>query len=152
MWLNWQFISAVLKVIFRHPVFGVSLVPILPDGRIALVCRRDCKKWSLPGGMVDWGENISHTLKRELKEETGLDFLRIKRLVGVYSSPYRDPRLHSICVLIAIEVEGEMKVEDNREITDVKAFTTEYLKTIDDLAHDHNQQLKDYLDGRTTID
>ena len=150
MWLKWQFISGVLKVIFRHPILGVGLIPILPDGKIALVYRRDSKQWSLPGGMVDWGEDIPHALNRELKEETGLDFLQIKRLVGVYSSPNRDPRVHSISVLIAVEVTGEMVVEDTFEILDVKAFKPEDIP-LGNLAHDHDRQLTDYLEGKTTI-
>ena len=150
MWFNWQFISGVLKVIFRHPILGVCLIPIFPDGKIALVYRRDTQQWSLPGGMVDWGEDIIHALKRELKEETGLDCLQIKRLVGVYSSPDRDPRLHSISITIAIEVTGEMFIKDKWEITQVKGFKEDEIP-IGNLAHDHDRQLTDYLTGKTTI-
>jgi ADP-ribose pyrophosphatase len=31
--------------------------------------RRDCGEWALPGGMVDPGENVSVTLRREFAEE-----------------------------------------------------------------------------------
>lgn len=31
--------------------------------------RRDCGEWAIPGGMVDPGEKISTTLKREFLEE-----------------------------------------------------------------------------------
>lgn len=83
----WEFGQTVLGIIFRHPVTGVSIVPMLPDGQIVLVRRRDNGKWALPGGMVDWGEDISTTALRELKEETGLDMVKLDRLVGVYSAP-----------------------------------------------------------------
>lgn len=150
MWRNWQFISGVLKIIFRHPVIGVTLVPILPNGKIALVYRQDSQQWSLPGGMVDWGEDIPNTVSRELKEETGLDLIQMKRLIGVYSSPDRDPRLHSISVLIEVEATGEMKVEDTWEIGEVRAFSPDEIP-IGNLAHDHDRQLQDYLQGKTTI-
>ncbi|MBL1210177.1 NUDIX hydrolase [Geminocystis sp. GBBB08] len=150
MWYNWQFISGVLKIIFRHPILGVTLVPILPNGNIVFVYRRDTKQWSLPGGMIDWGEDIPNTIKRELKEETGLDLLKIGRLVGVYSSPERDPRLHSISILIETEVAGEMIIKDCVEILEVKAFNRHNLP-LGNLAHDHDRQIKDYLEGNTTI-
>ncbi|KAK6636683.1 hypothetical protein RUM43_010345 [Polyplax serrata] len=31
--------------------------------------RKDCKEWAIPGGMVDPGETVSNTLKREFLEE-----------------------------------------------------------------------------------
>lgn len=31
--------------------------------------RHDCGQWAIPGGMVDPGENVSETLKREFLEE-----------------------------------------------------------------------------------
>ena len=150
MWYRWAFISGILKVIFRHPILGISLIPVLPDGKIILAYRRDTQQWSLPGGMVDWGENIIDTTQRELKEETGLDLVKIKRLVGVYSSPQRDPRLHSICIAIAIEVTGSILIEDTLEISQVKAFHINDIP-LGQLAHDHDRQLTDYLEGKTTI-
>lgn len=38
------------------------------------VKRRDTGEWALPGGMVDPGENVSQTLKREFLEES-MDYL-----------------------------------------------------------------------------
>ncbi|MGI0480586.1 NUDIX hydrolase [Geminocystis sp. CENA526] len=145
---HWQFIYAVLKIIFRHPVLGVTLVPVLPNGDIVLVYRRDTKQWSLPGGMVDWGEDIPSTIDRELKEETGLELVKMGRLVGVYSAFDRDPRLHSISILIETQVTGEMKVEDTREILEVKAFSKESLP-LGNLAHDHDRQIQDYFNKNT---
>lgn len=119
---SWQFFSAVLKIIFRHPVLGATIIPVISGDRIILVRRRDTGQWSLPGGMVDWGEDLPATIKRELKEETGLDLISIKRLVGVYSSPLRDPRLHSITVSVEVEAKGNLEIEDTREIIEVRAF------------------------------
>lgn len=150
MWRNWQFISGVLKIIFRHPVLGVTLIPILPDGKIVFVYRRDCQQWSLPGGVIDWGEDIPNTISRELEEETGLNLLKIGRLVGVYSSPNRDPRLHSISILIEVQVTGKMVIQDTWEILEVKAFSLDNLPQ-GNLAHDHDRQLQDYLDKKTII-
>ena len=147
---SWRFISTVLGIIFRHPVTGITLIPVLPDGRIVLVQRRDSGKWGLPGGMVDWGEDIPNTAYRELIEETGLKLVKIRRLVGVYSAPDRDPRIHSISVLVEVEAKGTLEVKDKLEIIEAKAFSPEDLPS-GNLSHDHDRQLKDYFNGLTTI-
>jgi ADP-ribose pyrophosphatase YjhB (NUDIX family) len=146
----WRFGQAVLGVIFRHPIPGTSIIPILPDGRIVLIRRRDNGLWGLPGGMVDWGEDIPTSVQRELKEETGLELVNIRRLVGVYSAPDRDPRIHSICVLVEAEVKGEMKIEDTLEVMEIQAFAADSLPP-GKMSHDHSRQLQDYLQGLTRL-
>ena len=146
----WHFVQTVLGIIFRHPITGTSVIPILPDGRIVLIRRSDDGCWSLPGGMIDWGEDIASAVCRELKEETGLELLKIRRLVGVYSAPDRDPRIHSICVVVEAEVQGEMKVEDSLEVLEIQAFDRSSLPQ-PQMSHDHARQLEDYLQGLTTL-
>ncbi|MBY5284032.1 NUDIX hydrolase [Aphanizomenon flos-aquae CCAP 1446/1C] len=146
----WHFGQTVLGIIFRHPITGTSVIPILPDGRIVLIRRRDDGCWSLPGGMVDWGEDIPNAVRRELMEETGLELLKIRRLVGVYSAPDRDPRIHSICIAVEAEVQGEMKVNDSLEVLQIQAFSPSSLPQ-PQMSHDHARQLQDYLNGLTTL-
>ncbi len=146
----WHFAQTVLGILFRHPVTGTSIIPVLPDGRIVLIQRRDNGKWGLPGGMVNWGEDIATTVERELKEETGLELTKIRRLVGVYSSPERDGRVHSICIVVEVEATGEMRAEDEMEITDVRAFIPAAVP-VGTLSHDHDRQMRDYFNGQTTL-
>jgi ADP-ribose pyrophosphatase YjhB (NUDIX family) len=146
----WRIGQTVLGIIFRHPITGTSIIPILPDGRIVLIRRRDNGLWGLPGGMVDWGQDIPTTVHRELMEETGLEVIKIKRLVGVYSSPDRDPRIHSICVAVEAEVQGNMAIQDELEVMEIQAFPPHALP-LDPMSHDHARQLRDYLNGLTTI-
>jgi 8-oxo-dGTP diphosphatase len=146
----WRYFSTIIGIIFRHPVTGVTLIPILPDGKIVLVRRQDTKRWGLPGGMIDWGQDIPTTVVRELKEETGLDFVKMGRLVGVYSAADRDPRLHSLSIAIEVEAIGDLKVEDTLEIIEAQAFTREDLP-LGNLSHDHDRQLEDYLNGFTVV-
>jgi ADP-ribose pyrophosphatase YjhB (NUDIX family) len=145
----WRFASTVTGIIFRHPVTGTSLIPVLSSGEIVLVRRRDTGLWSLPGGMVDWGESIPQTVARELREETGLELVKIQRLVGIYSERDRDPRIHSIAVAVAIEVQGTLKVQDQDELSEVRAFSPDHLP--EPLSHDHQRQLQDYFQGLTIV-
>ncbi len=146
----WQYGQTVLGVIFRHPVPGTSIIPILLDGRIVLIRRSDNGRWALPGGIIDWGEDIPTAVRRELMEETGLELVKLRRLVGVYSAPDRDPRLHSICIVVEADVAGTMKAEDTLEVTEIQAFPLDSLPP-GELSHDHKQQLQDYMLGLTTL-
>jgi len=147
---SWRFISTVLGIIFRHPVTGTTIIPVLPDGRIVMIQRSDSGKWGLPGGMIDWGEDLPHAASRELAEETGLKLTKIKSLRGIYSDPQRDPRLHSISILLEVEAEGELDAEDKLEVLQVKAFSRQDLP-LGDLSHDHDRQLQDYLNDEIAI-
>ncbi|KAM9033166.1 ADP-ribose pyrophosphatase, mitochondrial-like isoform X1 [Sarcophilus harrisii] len=46
-----------------HPVSGKNIL------QFVAIKRKDCGEWAIPGGMVDPGEKISATLKREFGEE-----------------------------------------------------------------------------------
>lgn len=146
----WRYAQTALRIIFRHPITGTTIIPVLPDGRIVLVRRQDNGRWSLPGGIVDWGEDIPTSVKRELAEETGLELVSIERLVGVYSAPDRDPRFHSICIVVEAQVQGTMQVQDTLEISEIQAFVPSEIPQ-GKLSHDHDQQLQDYFDGITTL-
>ncbi len=149
-WL-WRLVSTVLGVMFRHPVLGVTVVPVLPDGRVVLVRAQGSEQWGLPGGLVDWGEDVPTALRRELHEETGLAVESTERLVGVYSAADRDPRMHSINVTIAVRVlSEEFAIRDRLEIAEVCAFTAAEVPW-GRLRHDHERQLQDYLQGVTAI-
>jgi ADP-ribose pyrophosphatase len=53
--------------------------------------RRDNGQWAIPGGMVDKGEEVSRTLARELREETGI-VLDMGKGHSIYRGYVDDPR------------------------------------------------------------
>jgi 8-oxo-dGTP diphosphatase len=61
-------------------IIGVKSI-IIYNRKVLLVQRSDSKDWECPGGKVEFGEDLKDALRREIKEETGLEDIRIKKLV-----------------------------------------------------------------------
>lgn len=63
----------------RFPEPTVGALIFNPEGKIFLMNSRKWKnKYVIPGGHVEVGEKIEDALKREIKEETGLDIYDIE--------------------------------------------------------------------------
>ena len=66
-------------------------------------------KWSIPGGLVELGENVLNAMMREVKEEVGLDVEAIK-LMDVFDSITRDEQgrvqFHFVVVNFLARVAG----------------------------------------------
>jgi ADP-ribose pyrophosphatase YjhB (NUDIX family) len=71
----------------RH---SVSVAGVITDdhGRALLIQRRDNHHWEPPGGVLELAEAIHDGLRREVREETGLDVEPIA-LTGVYKNVTR---------------------------------------------------------------
>lgn len=75
----------------KRPVPAVGAL-IIKDDEILLIKRGHepgAGKWSIPGGSVELGETLVEAVKRETKEETGLD-VEVGALAGIYELVVRD--------------------------------------------------------------
>jgi len=115
---------------------------VIKKGKILLV-RRNHEPyfgfWAIPGGYVEYGETCEQAVLREVREETGLE-TKIKKFLGVYSAPSRDPR-QTIAIAYLLDVKGG-KVEKSDEATDIGWFNFDDLPS---LAFDHREVINDYL-------
>jgi ADP-ribose pyrophosphatase YjhB (NUDIX family) len=57
-----------------------------PAGWLLLIRRTDNNLYSISGGGQEIGETISHTVVREVREETGID-VEVTGLIGIYTDP-----------------------------------------------------------------
>jgi 8-oxo-dGTP diphosphatase len=120
----WAIAREAARHLLRRPVVAVVAVARTADGRWLLVRRGDFGTWSLAGGTLEWGETLIAGLEREVFEEAGAELVRVERLLGVFSRPDRDPRFHSVTVLIECEVTEPRRPPANPlEIIDVGLFT-----------------------------
>lgn len=110
------------------------------DGRILLVNHHSLNNsgdfWSPPGGGMDYGVSAEENLRREFKEETGID-IEIDRFL--FAHEYLSPPLHAIEMFFSIRrVTGEIEVGydpemDDQEqiIKDVKFIPFQEIKKMD---------------------
>jgi 8-oxo-dGTP diphosphatase len=74
----------------QPPRHSVSVSGVITDdhGRALLIQRRDNQHWEPPGGILELAESIPEGLRREVREETGLD-IEPDALTGVYKNMTR---------------------------------------------------------------
>ena len=119
----------------------IELESTAADPEILLIQRKHTPAgWAIPGGFVEYGETVERAAIREAKEETDLE-VRLKRLLGVYSDPARDPRGHTVSIVYVASGEGVPKAQD--DALDVGLFRRSSLP--DELAFDHVTILSDYF-------
>lgn len=72
--------SKMAKQQYPEPTAGALIFN--PDGKILLMKSHKWKgKYTIPGGHIELGETIEDAVKREIKEETGLDVYDIEFLM-----------------------------------------------------------------------
>lgn len=130
----------------KTPLLAVDIIIELADYAdrpIILIERKNPPHgWALPGGFVDVGETLEQAAVREAKEETSLD-ITIKGLLGCYSDPDRDPRMHVVSAVYIAEAKGTPVAAD--DATNVSIFRLNGLEKTELLAFDHKKILEDYL-------
>ena len=127
---------------FKNPVLTTDGL-ILEKNKILLVKRAIYPfsgYWGLPGGHVDYGERLEEALKREMKEELGIK-VKIKKLIGVYSDPKRDPRYHTVSVVYYCQ-KNKGKIKLNYESSEFKFFSLKNLPK--KIGFDHRKILSDF--------
>jgi ADP-ribose pyrophosphatase YjhB (NUDIX family) len=83
-------VQEVIVMTATAPAYSVSVAGVITDdhGQALLIQRRDNHSWEPPGGVLELGETIHDGLRREVREETGLDVEPVA-LTGVYKNMAR---------------------------------------------------------------
>ena len=111
---------------------------VVKDGKILLMkesIARSGGKWELPGGGLDFGEDIFEDVKREIEEEMGVKVKSMeKRPMYVWTWKYENLRkidwFYSCVIAYKMELESfDIKVND--ECEDIGFFSKEELENIE---------------------
>lgn len=127
----------------RNPFCTVDAIIETENGIILIERKNQPSGWAIPGGFVDYGESFEDAVRREAKEETGLD-IKLTRQFHTYSDPKRDPRHHTISTIYIATASGEPKAGDDAK--EVGIFNKDSLP--EEIAFDHRQILEDYFKGK----
>lgn len=95
------------------PLHSVSVAGVITNeqGRALLIRRSDTGRWEPPGGVLELGESIHDGLRREVREETGLE-VKPLALTGVYKNMTRGV----VALVFRCEAMGG-KLTANAEVT-----------------------------------
>ncbi|WP_271814788.1 NUDIX hydrolase [Clostridium beijerinckii] len=128
-----EYIKRLRKHIGNAPLLLVAAGAIIYKNRKILLQRRaDSGKWAIHGGVLELGETVEETVKRELNEEIGINPIELK-FYKVFSGedmhtvyPNGDEVYYINVIFLCDKYEGELK-EDNNEVTELKWFDVDNL-------------------------
>jgi len=113
--LSWQAI--------KTPIMTVGALIRNPSGECLFVkTQKWGGRWGIPGGKVEYGENLVSALKREMKEETGLSVSKPQLLMiqeAIENPQFYRPR-HFILANYQVYCTRKAQVELNYESQDLK--------------------------------
>jgi 8-oxo-dGTP diphosphatase len=125
------------------PRHSVSVAAVITDdhGRALLIQRRDNGRWEPPGGVLELGESIEDGLRREAREETGLEIEPVA-LTGAYKNMARGiVALVFRCKITGGELEATDEATDFRWVgeRDIRELAAEAyaIRVLDALHTDH---------------
>jgi 8-oxo-dGTP diphosphatase len=124
---------------YRNPFPTVDIIIEIDGGIILIERRNEPYGWALPGGFVDYGESLETAAMREAHEETSLEISNL-RLLGCYSDPGRDSRMHTISTVYIATAQGIPHAAD--DALNLAIFRLDSLPK--QLCFDHSRILADY--------
>lgn len=128
--------------VYKNPAPTVDVVIYHPARGVVIIKRRnEPHGYALPGGFIDEGEQAETAAIREMKEETNLD-VTLKGLLGVYSSPRRDPRRHTISTVFVGEAQDSDILRAGDDAGEAAFYPLDALPS--PLVFDHRRILDDF--------
>ena len=124
-----------IKLAVDAIVFGYSKT----DGVSVLLIKRRYppfkNRWAIPGGFVSEEESLEDAVRRELKEETGIEVGFLEQLY-TFGDPGRDPRQRVVSVAYFGLVKSS-RFQQFKASTDAEEAGWFNIKTLPPLAFDH---------------
>lgn len=129
----------------RGMTLGVRAAVIDGEGRVLLIKHSYVEGWHFPGGGVEPGETIETALRRELREEGGIELSGPPLLHGVYFNSHVSRRDH-VALYVVRAFRQVAAPKPNFEITDHGFFARGELP--DDTTTGTRARLAEIFDGQ----
>ena len=152
-----SYLGQLRKLIGKQKAFVITARAIIQDsvGRVLFVCRKDNGNWVMPAGSMELGESIMDCVRREVREECGLEVISAVP-IAVYSEPrfsfvtvYGDPYQPLSIVFLVKEWRGQLQSATD-ETLDARFFSLDelppnlpavYHETLKDLTRYNGQMI-----------
>ena len=130
---------------------GVGAVIVDPDGRLFLARRGPQAKnerglWEFPGGSVEFGETLAEALKREMREEYGIEIV-VGELLDVVDHILPEEGQHWVSPsFICSILSGEPVIQEPEKCSEIGWFLPEDLPgDLTQVTQVTRENLKHYL-------
>jgi 8-oxo-dGTP diphosphatase len=115
---------------------------VVVDGDQVMLVRRAVEPrrgwWDLPGGFLEQGEHPAEGLRREVREETGLE-IEILELLGFFLDAYPEPGETTLnCYYVARVSDGEP--EPGSDVAEIRWFHRDALPPVEQIAFRNNRE------------
>jgi ADP-ribose pyrophosphatase YjhB (NUDIX family) len=121
---------------------GALAVVLRDDGAVLLVKPRYRRGWGLPGGFMKRGEQSTDTVRRELREETGIA-IDIDRMHEVYVQEKRRHIGHiDHLFVVQVSSEHDLTPQARVEISAASWFLPNELPALQPEAHEALRRMK----------
>lgn len=142
-----SYLEYITHKLQQGPFVTVDAIIETDDGVVVIQRSNPPFGWALAGGFVDYGETLEEAVKREVKEETGLEITEIKQF-HTYSEATRDPRFHTIGTVFIAKAKGEPKAGD--DAAGLRIVKLDEIQNLD-FAFDHKRIIQDYIKYKNGI-
>ncbi len=146
-----SYLGQLRKIVGQKRIIVPGVRAVIRDkqGRVLLIHRRDTGRWGMPAGAVEIGDSALDSLKREVKEETGLNVLDATPFAlyshSRYSFEYPNgDRVQMFALAFRVDRwDGEL-VQKTDETIGAEFFSTDNLPDLHEVYAETLEDLRNY--------
>jgi len=87
------------------------------------------ERWIFPGGGVNFGESLEKAVKREIKEELGME-IKVEKLLDFKEAIFPKVNYHTIIFFFLVKPLGKLSIKE-KKISDARYFDFKEIENLD---------------------
>ena len=136
-----HFFSKFIKTDELADKFPVSVKAIIIDDNRVLCLKNERGEWDIPGGKIDFNEDIEECLKREVKEEVNL---KIKNLNILKPFNWKFNDVPVLVLVYTAEISCESPINVSYEHSEYNFFSKAEIKNLN-MPQDYKNFIEDLI-------